>query len=218
MAKIPSSSEKKRRRRAKARAKANKIAEAERTENFNSSRPGLDDLSAELEDSDLFPETPAGPAQLRLRFQRRLFPEDEVPEQSELSFWAVSPAPDEPPHPLAPGSVPDSEEELALVDSEAEEEDAVMAQAEIPPAEVSVRLQIEDDLAQFKVHMDKVPPNTRQAGINSTFVETELKKLQVTTYGRIVRLRAETEWSDLEPGKVWQNGPSYLLSPWASWQ
>ena len=271
MAKIPSSSEKKRRRRAKARAKANKIAEAERTENFNSSRPGLDDLSAEFEDSDLFPETPAGPAQLRLRFQRRLFPEDEVPEQSELSFWAVSPAPDEPPHPLAPGSVPDSEEELVLVDSEAEEEDAVMAQVEIPPAEVSVRLQIEDDLAQFKAHMDKVPPNTRQAGINSQFVETELKKLQVTTYGRIARLpaaardankldakaemleadaellashetedkklslvdlihhipgegnpadmptRAETEWSDLEPGKVWQNGPSYLLSPRASW-
>ena len=211
MAKIPSSSEKKRRRRAKARAKANKIAEAERTENFNSSRPGLDDLSAESEDSDLFPETPAGPAQLRLRFQRRLFPEDEVPEQSELSFWAVSPAPDEPPHPLAPGSVPDSEEELALVDSEAEEEDAVMAQAEIPPAEVSVRLQIEDDLAQFKVHMDKVPPNTRQAGINSQFVETELKKLQVTTYGRIARLPAAARDANKLDWVNWKTGIIDLL-------
>ena len=225
MAKIPPSSSQKKKRKA-ARVESDRqarraAAEAERSQNFNSSRPGLVDSSpepgAEAEDGDyLTPaavpleELPGERPPVRLHV-RRLFERPVGEVQGDLSFWEVQSTPGQ--HPLSPGSVDDSLEDLPLAeDSEQEEEtvDAVMAPV-IPPAEDSIRLQIEDDLAQFKFHMDKVPPNTRQATINNTFVETELKKLQTTTYNRLTRLEPVARAEHKQDWVSWKAGVVDLL-------
>ena len=178
--------------------------EAERNRTFDSSRPGLTDSSpepaAEAEDEDY--QTPEAVSleehhgeQPPIRLHcRRLFDQPVGGVQGDISFWEVSPGSGQ--HPLSPRSVDDSLEDLPVVDEnesddlEDEEVDENVMAVQIPAAEDSLRLQIDDDMAQFKANMDKNPPNLRQAAINNNFVESELKKLQVTTYGRLTRLDA----------------------------
>ena len=55
----------------------------------------------------------------------------------------------------------------------------------IPAPQASSRLQMEDELMDFRTHMDKVLPNVRVAKVNNNFIKNELKKLQALTYTRL---------------------------------
>ena len=225
MAKIPPSSDQKKKKRA-ARVESQKARKAEqRAQSFNNSRPGLEGSPEDGSEDFATPEavtaenSPAEHPPVRLHFER-LFARPEGTAEGDISFWQVSEAGSPSLHPLSPRSVVDSDEDLPVASDEEEdlaldeveqEVAAVMAHPDPPPAEEAIRLQIEDDLAQFKANMDKVPPNTRQATINNTFVETELKKLQSTTYTRLARLDAAAKAEHKAGWVEWKTNVINLL-------